>query len=1448
MTGARIGLAAARGVRSALGGIGAAARRACCLALLAACCGSVALAAAPAAAVAAGAPLLEEQSVYLGGAETATIEARIEPDGHQTVCVVEYAREEAFAASGWSGASRQPCGRAVEGVGAQTVYAHLSGLEVAAAYRYRVIASSEGGRAIGPVASFSTFGIESFSLEATNLHGEPYTQAGGHPFELVTQINFNTTYPESPPAVSSNPPVIQDAVERDIKLELPPGLIGNPAPFPSCSFHTLEEHSCSPESQVGTLEVQEEDSSTRHAGIYNLQAPNGVAARFGARVNQLANAVIEAHVRSGSDYGIDADSLDITGFGTVTRVTVRLWGVPASPLHDAQRLAPEDGGSSADNAAETPFLSMPTSCGGTLAFAGLSADSYQAIGSFASASQEMPALQGCASVGFAPELTATPTTAAAGSPSGLAVGLRVPQDLAPGHGYESPSGARSSDLRDAVVTLPAGLAVDPSSAAGLGGCTAGQAGLSMPSEVDEEQRIVLEPRLDSSFTLSFQGQPTAPIGAHAGAAAVQAALQALPAVGAGNVRVSGGAGGAFLVRFVGALAGRSVPRLVATAERPEVQRLALENHEAALNQEFSNDSFELAFGGHSTAAKVTATAHLEPEDEATDAIGYIEESSVSAESGALVTGEAISGPGIPGKTRIRLVPGRILLLSLKRGTAYEKGAYTGTYEASLPDTGFPETVRSALEALPSIASVNVAGGPGGESPVRGPQIDSSFTITYTPAAGYAGGPLTATPAIEETPQTLTPSYSPAGSRAVTVSVVQQGGVPHMNGEPARCPPASKIANVKIRTPLLNHELPGALYLASPHDNPFHSLIALYLAVYDPISGVVIKLPGKVSLDERTGQITTSFENSPQLPFSELKVEIFGASEAAARSRAPLSTPETCGSYSATSSLTPWDGNPAATPSSTAFAITGEPGGGACPASEAQAPNAPAFEAGTISPIAGTYSPFVLKLKREDGSQRFGSLNVTLPPGMLGRVAGVEECPPGDIEAAQRLTAEGDGAIEQAHPSCPAGSEVGVAKVGAGSGAPLFVTGRVYFAGPYQGAPFSLVIVTPAIAGPFDLGAVTVRAALFINPATAQVSVKSDQFPSILDGIPLDIRSVDVEMTRPGFTLNPTSCDAMAVTGAETSTANVTAALSDRFQVAGCDTMKFAPAVSFATAGHTSRRDGASLTTRIAYPASAPGTEANLREVKVQLPYALPSNLKTLEQACTAAQFASNPAGCPAASLVGTAKAFTPILPVPLEGPAYFVSNGVAKFPELISVLQGDGVTIELAGETYISHRGVTTTTFASVPDAPISSFELKLPAGEHSALDANGIMCAQHPKMPILMIGQNGAEITRTETVNVTGCPNRIIVDSYSVAKGRVRLKLTVPHGGVLQAGGRGLTHARRRAQGRQTFAFSLRERRRHRLKTLLKLSFRPAARQHGAAGRHSKSRQLKRTLHIRFR
>jgi hypothetical protein len=577
-----------------------------------------------------------------------------------------------------------------------------------------------------------------------------------------------------------------------------------------------------------------------------------------------------------------------------------------------------------------------------------------------------------------------------------------------------------------------------------------------------------------------------------------------------------------------------------------------------------------------------------------------------------------------------------------------------------------------------------------------------------------------------------------------------------------CPPGSKLGTVEIKVPLLAHPLEGAMYLASPQNlaqlgeptqNPFQSLVAMYIVARDPSSGVLVKLPGKVTLSE-VGRVTATFESTPQDPIEALDVNFFGGSQSA------LSTPSRCGTYVTEATFTPWSGAASKTEYASS-AITSGRGGAPCPGT---LPFAPTLLAGTPNNRGGAFSPLVTSVAREDGSQDIEALTLHLPPGLTALLSSVTLCEEAQANAG----------------TCGAESLIGHTTVSVGVGSdPYTVTGgQVFITGPYKGAPFGLSIVTPAIAGPFNLGTVIVRATLEIDPHTADVTVVTGAIPHILKGIPVHIQHLNVAIDRPGFVVNPTNCDPLAFTGSVVGLEGASAAVTEPFEAADCAGLAFKPKFSASTSGKTSKANGASLNVKLVAPhegpqsigaattvlgtgsgsgasstgASAQTEEANIKSVKVELPKALPSQLKTLQKACTAKQFDANPAGCPKESVVGMATAVTPVLPVPLTGPAYFVSHGNEAFPQLIVVLQGYGVTVDLVGDTFISKAGITSSTFGAVPDVPVSTFELNLPQGKFSALAANGNLCTQKLVMPTDFTAQNGLKINESTKVGVTGC------------------------------------------------------------------------------------------------
>jgi hypothetical protein len=576
--------------------------------------------------------------------------------------------------------------------------------------------------------------------------------------------------------------------------------------------------------------------------------------------------------------------------------------------------------------------------------------------------------------------------------------------------------------------------------------------------------------------------------------------------------------------------------------------------------------------------------------------------------------------------------------------------------------------------------------------------------------------------------------NPAGADGLSSCSTEQVGLE--NPAEQSCPESSKVGTVEIHTPLLPNPLVGAAYLAQQDANPFGSLVALYLVVYDPVSGVRVKLAGEVKPDPVTGQLISTFDNTPQLPFESLILHFFGGS------RAPLGTPALCGGYTTTASIAPWSGS-APVDSSSEFQITSGPNGTPC---SNPLPFDPSLTTGSLNIQAGAFTPFRMTMSREDGNQNLDAIQLKMPPGLLGTLSSVKLCGEAQANAG----------------TCGPESLIGhtIVSVGLG-GNPYTVTGgEVFITGPYDGAPYGLSIVNPAKAGPFNLGNVIVRAKIEVNPTNAALTITSNStgsyaIPQLIDGIPLQIKDVDVSIDRSDFTFNPTNCEPMSIGGSLTSSQGVISALDVPFQVTNCATLTFKPVFTVSTAGKTSRANGASLSVKLTYPKAPFGTQANIGKVKVDLPKQLPSRLTTLQKACPAATFEANPAACPADSRIGSATATTPVLPVHLEGPAYFVSHGGQKFPELIVALSGEGVTVYLHGETFISPAGITSSTFRTIPDVPIGVFELKLPQGPDSALAANGNLCASKLIMPTTFVGANGVSLKQSTPITTTGCPKK---------------------------------------------------------------------------------------------
>jgi hypothetical protein len=900
--------------------------------------------------------------------------------------------------------------------------------------------------------AYASFGLESFTAPVTNQNGTPDTQAGSHPYKLTTTFTMNTRTEEEMTA--------PDHELKDLTVNLPVGLVGDPTATPRCDRQAFGAEECPDDTQVGVLNVQLGGLAPylESVAIWNLVPPPGIPAELGANAVGFT-ALLDASVRTGGDYGVTVSSRNTVQVQLLAaRLTI--WGVPGDPSHEFQRCdhlqsanhiteEAECKGSGPRNgpnpygATPEPFLTLPGSCASPLSWTG-TADSWQGDGPLPiPAFEEATTLSGCERLQFTPTIEVAPETQLSDTLTGLTVRLKVPQN-------EDVAGLAEADLKEAIVTLPAGMTVNPSAANGLGACSEAQIGLN-------------------------------------------------------------------------------------NAEKPS------------------------------------------------------------------------------------------------------------------------------------------------------------------------------------------------------------------------CPNESKLASVKIVTPLLESSLEGAVYLAQQGNlpgngsNPYGSLLAIYLVAEG--SGVLVKLPGEITLDQSTGELTARFGKDPiteqflpQLPFSELEMKFFGGPGAS------VVTPSACASYTTATSLAPWSGLPPATPQSPPFAISQ-----GCTSGFSLA-----FAAGTTSNLAGSFSPLLVSFSRKDGEQDMNAVQLQMPPGLLGEIAHVPLCGEPQAQSGE----------------CGAASEIGTVSVAAGAGPqPFWITdGHAYLTGPYDGQPFGLSIVVPAVAGPLNLGTggkpVVVRATISVNPTTAAVTVTSEPFPSILQGVPLQIRTVDVDVNRPQFMLNPTSCTPTSIAGTLQSTQGEAAVLSAPYQAAGCTNLPFKPSFTVTTQGTASKANGASLDVKVAQKSG----EADIHKVDVQLPLQLPSRLTTLQKACTEAQFNANPAGCPLGSFVGYATAHTPVLSNPLTGPAILVSHGGAAFPDLVVILQGEGVTIDLTGNTDIKN-GITYSRFETVPDAPIESFELKLPESPHSVLGAyvpvnkNYNLCGTALVMPTTIEGQDGAVVKQSTKIAVTGCDPKPLTRAQKLAK-----------------------------------------------------------------------------------
>jgi hypothetical protein len=614
-------------------------------------------------------------------------------------------------------------------------------------------------------------------------------------------------------------------------------------------------------------------------------------------------------------------------------------------------------------------------------------------------------------------------------------------------------------------------------------------------------------------------------------------------------------------------------------------------------------------------------------------------------------------------------------------------------------------------------------------------------------------------------RTATLTLPPGMTMNPSASAGLQGCTPEQIGIGTRhavaCPPGSKIGTINLEVPTLPAgSLSGPIFLGKPAAGPIENPpYTIYLDAESARYGVTVRLKGTVTPNLETGQLTTTFAENPEAPFSTVALH-FNTGPTA-----PLANPLTCGEVSPLIALSPFSGFPASfTPPAKPFKIEG------C------ASTPPPFAAPGLSqslsvqpPTAGASSSMTTTITRNEGQQYLTQIKTTLPPGLVGIIPGVTQCTEAQATAG----------------ACPSASQVGTVAVKSGSGEPFTFNGTVYLTEKYAGAPYGLLFKVPAVAGPFNLGNINTRAKIEVDPITAQVSV-SGTFPTIVRGVPTRIREVSININRQGYLRNPTNCGALTSTSSLLGTptlpaiAGGSATISSPFQVEGCGSLAFKPNFAASTSSKTSRQNGASLKVTIGQQGSE---EANIASVVTTQPFALPSRLSTLQKACTEGQAGPklvNILTCPETSKVGEVTAVTPTLPGTMKGPAIIVSHGGEAFPDLDLVLEGAGVRVILVGNTRIK-SGITTTTFAANPDVPIKSFSLNLPTGPHSLLSANGSLCTKPLVMPTTITGQNGKKVVQQTKISVSGC---LPITRAKVKGRKVTVSVKIPQAGRVRFSG----------------------------------------------------------------
>jgi hypothetical protein len=597
------------------------------------------------------------------------------------------------------------------------------------------------------------------------------------------------------------------------------------------------------------------------------------------------------------------------------------------------------------------------------------------------------------------------------------------------------------------------------------------------------------------------------------------------------------------------------------------------------------------------------------------------------------------------------------------------------------------------------------------------------------------------------------TLNPSASEGIGICSEAQYKAEQAFSSPAEgCPDESKLGSIDIHTPLISEQIEGSLYLAKPYENPFGSLFAIYLVARGPGHGILVKQAGKVEPDPKTGQLITTFEGLPALPYSNIHLHFREGG------RAPLVSPPSCGEYRTVARLFPAAEPDTPYTASAPFTVERGADGGACPSGAL--PFNPGFAAGSINNNAGAYSPFYMGLTRRDGDQDLTKFSSVLPPGVVGRLAGTAQCPVAAIAQARSRQGAHGGQEEREHPSCPASSEIGHVLAGAGVGAVLtYVPGKIYLSGPLNGAPLSVVAIVPAVAGPFDAGTVVTQEALRINPLTAEVEAdgsSSDPIPHILRGIPLKVRDLRVFVDKPDFTLNPTSCDPSAAKATIWSGGfDVFSALDDsphsletRYQAASCASLGFKPHLSLSLKGGTRRGAHPALTG--AYrPRKG---DANTSALVLTLPHSAFLDQAHIRTICTRVQFAADGGagrGCPQGAIYGKAKAYTPLLEDPLEGPVFLRSSN-HNLPDFVASLHGI-VDVEAVARIDSKNGGIRAS-FDTIPDAPLTKVLVQMQGAKKGLIVNSTNLCRGSHKADAHFVGHNGKRASRRPAVGASGC------------------------------------------------------------------------------------------------